>query len=56
MARKCLFFVQWEASRFVDVIGAVVLYIKAVHQNNSAMEFGDGEARMGTCPVVQPAR
>ena len=28
MARKCLFLVQWEASRFVDVIEAVVLYIE----------------------------
>jgi len=24
MARKCLFFVQWEVSRFTDVIGAVL--------------------------------
>jgi hypothetical protein len=28
MARKCLFFVQWEAFRFGDVIGVVVLYIE----------------------------
>jgi hypothetical protein len=28
MARKCLFLVQWEASRFGDVIEAVVLYME----------------------------
>ena len=33
MARKCLFLVQWEASRFVDVIGTVVLYIEGANQS-----------------------
>jgi hypothetical protein len=35
MARKCLFVVQWEASRFVDVIGAVVLYIEVAQQSSA---------------------
>jgi hypothetical protein len=32
MARKCLFVVQWEVSRFVDVIGAVITYIEGAQR------------------------
>ena len=36
MARKCLFLVQWEASRFGDVIEAGVLYMEAAIQTPPA--------------------
>src|ERR1700693_5000908 len=63
MARKCLLFVQWEVSRFTDVIGAAVLYIEEsdaawVKPCRSSLRcvathgLHTPYSRPGSCPVI----